>query len=80
MLAGDFNAEPGDPSLRFLAGRGWRFVEKGGRATWPADAPRVEIDHFALRGPWRVLRAEVLPEARASDHRPIRALLALERP
>lgn len=44
--------------------------------TWPAWRPHSQVDHILVRGPLAVLAAEVLPMA-GSDHRPVRARLAL---
>ena len=47
-------------------------VEKGGeKLTCPAAGPKVEIDHFFVRGLKAVSPVTVLPEAVASDHRPL---------
>jgi endonuclease/exonuclease/phosphatase family metal-dependent hydrolase len=71
ILAGDFNDVPGSAPLRAFA-TAWTAMEKKQPAfTCPAGKPKVEIDHVLLRGfePRGLL--EVLPEAVASDHRPI---------
>jgi endonuclease/exonuclease/phosphatase (EEP) superfamily protein YafD len=41
------------------------------RMTCPAGEPKVEIDHFFLRGLKAASAVTVLPEAMASDHRPL---------
>jgi endonuclease/exonuclease/phosphatase family metal-dependent hydrolase len=71
ILAGDFNDVPGSPVMKAF-GAGWTAMEKKEPVlTAPARKPKVEIDHILLRGfePQGLL--EVLPEAVASDHRPI---------
>ena len=71
ILAGDFNDVPGSPVLKAF-GSGWTAMAKKEPVfTAPASKPSVEIDHVLLRGfePRGLL--EVLPEAVASDHRPI---------
>lgn len=74
VLAGDFNGERTDASLRMLAKAGWLILEKhgGGKKTWPSVKPKVEIDFFALRGFKNIAATcRVVAEAEASDHRPV---------
>jgi len=62
VVGGDFNCWR--PLLRTVL-RGWR---SGVRArTWPAWRPHSQIDHFLLRGPWRVTNARSFNGS--SDHR-----------
>jgi len=71
VLAGDFNDVPESPVLKAF-GEKLTAVEKGGeKLTCPAKEPKVEIDHFFLRGFKAVSPVTVLPEAVASDHRPL---------
>jgi endonuclease/exonuclease/phosphatase family metal-dependent hydrolase len=77
ILAGDFNDVPGSPVLRCFAG-GWQAVAKEGPVfTSPAADPKAEIDHVLVRGLTVVSPVVVLPEAVASDHRPLVTVLAL---
>jgi endonuclease/exonuclease/phosphatase family metal-dependent hydrolase len=47
-----------------------------GEPTWPADNPRIRIDHIvALTDAVRVRSAQVLPAPPVSDHRPLYAEL-----
>jgi endonuclease/exonuclease/phosphatase family metal-dependent hydrolase len=49
-----------------------------GEPTWPADNPRIRIDHVvALTGAARVTAAQVLPAPPVSDHRPLQAEVEL---
>lgn len=79
ILAGDFNGESNDPSLKLLAAEPWRILDKKGAKTCPADQPKSEIDFFVLRG-FGPLEIEhtVIEEKVASDHRPIFAILRKE--
>lgn len=72
LLAGDFNAEPGDASLALLARTGWKTLRKGNVKTCPSVVPQWEIDFFIAKGfpPFRFVE-KVIPEKVASDHRPI---------
>ena len=42
-------------------------------ATFPADQPTIEIDYIITGPPsaWMPASAIVIPESRASDHRPV---------
>lgn len=71
ILAGDFNDIPDSAPLKAFAAP-WTAVPKQAPAfTCPAPAPKVEIDHILLRGLEPKEPAIVLPEAIASDHRPV---------
>ena len=72
MLVGDFNAEPADKSLAVLKSAGWRRLDKGGSKSWPADNPKVEIDHIIVKGlPAYTCKYYTVDERVASDHRPV---------
>lgn len=71
VLLGDMNLW-GPPVSAFL--RGWSRAVKG--RTWPAWNPHSQIDHILVRGDVRAVSGEVLPDG-GSDHRPVRAVLAL---
>ena len=71
ILAGDFNDVPGSAVMKVF-GAGWTAMAKKEPVfTCPSDKPAVEIDHVLLRGFEARGLLEVLPEAVASDHRPI---------
>ena len=75
ILCGDFNATSGSPPMRILQ-PAWQEIPGGEKLlTEPADQPKVGIDHFLTRNLARGGSVEVLPEAVASDHRPILAVL-----
>lgn len=71
VVAGDFNLW--GPVVGGLL-EGWRRPLR--ERTWPAQRPHSQIDHVLVRDTVQVLRAEVLDDV-GSDHRPIKALLAL---
>ncbi len=71
VVAGDCNFW-GPPTVALL--RGLRRAVRG--RTWPADRPHSQIDHVLVRGRISVAEGGVLP-AVGSDHRPVRARLAL---
>ena len=71
VLAGDMNTW--GPLVRgYLPG--WRRAVVG--RTWPAWRPHSQIDHILVRGALRPVAGAVLPFA-GSDHRPVRAEIAL---
>lgn len=79
LLTGDFNATPESRVMTRLLAH-WRDAAAlHPQPTVPAEAPRRRIDYVLLRpaAAWRVNRVEVMPEAVASDHRPVLAELAL---
>ena len=74
ILLGDFNDTPGTRTRGRLGGLG-REGDRPPEAsnTWPADAPAVDIDSI-IAGPveaWAAFDLRVVPEAIASDHRPV---------
>jgi endonuclease/exonuclease/phosphatase family metal-dependent hydrolase len=81
VLAGDFNDEPGAESLAAFALRWLDALGPDRRPTWPADEPRVAIDHVfvAPHSAWRKTAAHVVEERVASDHRPVVVDLELVR-
>ncbi|QJE94995.1 endonuclease/exonuclease/phosphatase family protein [Luteolibacter luteus] len=71
VLAGDFNDVPGSPVLAVF-GEPWKALAKQEPVlTCPAEKPAVEIDHILVRGLEAAGPVVVLPEAVASDHRPL---------
>lgn len=77
ILAGDFNDVPDSPVMKAF-GEGWTAVEKSEpKLTCPAANPKTEIDHVLLRGLKAVSPVTVVPEAVASDHRPLVTVVAL---
>ena len=86
VLAGDFNGRPDDETVRWLGAR-WTLAEKSGDPrTYPAREPDREIDFVAWRADPRLLDAtvhvvehRVVPEALASDHRPLLAVFHVRR-
>ena len=75
ILAGDFNAKRDDSSIQTLAEHFEVFEKQGPKNTFPAGTPNREIDYICLYkddGAMAVVsQSLVVPEAVASDHRPI---------
>jgi endonuclease/exonuclease/phosphatase family metal-dependent hydrolase len=72
VLAGDMNMW--SPFIVGMTPRGWRRAVRG--RTWPSPRPHSQIDHLLVTPPVRVLGGDVV-DLVASDHRPVRARLAL---
>ena len=74
VVGGDFNAEPGTPTIRALLGDGWQdawAVCGGGDAlTYPAAAPVKRIDYLFIPDGFGCTDARVI-ETTTSDHRPV---------
>lgn len=73
VLAGDFNADPGDPELTALRHRladVWPVAGQGRAATFPSRWPRRRLDHVLVTPGVRATRARVVATD-ASDHRPV---------
>ncbi len=79
ILGGDFNAGPGSATMNRFTREPWIPVPKTApAASFPADHPRDEIDHFVLRGLRHLAPATVENEPAASDHRPIMVVVGKE--
>ncbi len=74
LLAGDFNAEPHDPSLALLGESGLFAGNFDGPPTFPARAPRRRIDYVLAPRDWRVVSERVIATD-LSDHLPVVAVL-----
>lgn len=80
ILGGDFNAAPDAAALQPFTKAPWTLVPKSPPvATYPADKPRTEIDHFVLRGLRAAGPATVTNEPMASDHRPVLVTVTADR-
>lgn len=75
LLGGDFNDTAASETLKIFTAP-WKTVLKDTPATFPADKPVTEIDHFLTLGCEAAAPAQVLPEAVASDHRPVLVRIA----
>lgn len=73
VLAGDFNADPGDAELSALRGRltdVWPGAGQGRAATFPSRWPRRRLDQVLIAPGVRATGARVVGTD-ASDHRPV---------
>ncbi len=81
LLAGDMNALPDSPFIMGLQ-KEFHILNDSSEKTFPAPHPDRTLDYIALlkKGApgFKVLRAEVIVEPMASDHRPVVVDLLLE--
>jgi endonuclease/exonuclease/phosphatase family metal-dependent hydrolase len=82
VLAGDFNEPPGAPAWRAFQAGGLRDLGPESGVTFPARAPRKRIDAILgspgiAAGEYRVVDDPLVE--RASDHRPVLAVLQVPR-
>ena len=78
ILVGDFNARPETRVLQALTAYFSDASASNPAPTSPAPAPARRIDYVLVRpaAQWQVQTSTVLPEAVASDHRPLRVELS----
>jgi endonuclease/exonuclease/phosphatase family metal-dependent hydrolase len=73
IVAGDLNASPGDAPLQVLEGLLVRTLPDTA-GTFPAAAPRLQIDHILVPGGWEVVEARSF-NTTFSDHRFVEVLV-----
>jgi endonuclease/exonuclease/phosphatase family metal-dependent hydrolase len=80
LLVGDLNDTPASRTLSELEKR-WRQANRWNALTYPVDNPHKQIDYVMMypRTQWRIIETRVLDEQLASDHRPLLAVLELNR-
>ena len=73
FLLGDFNTWPSTKTFNELQEQGWSSLGPEDAKTYPANAPRRQIDFILVRNApqLKVKRAEVINAPTESDHRPI---------
>lgn len=83
VVAGDFNDEPGSPTLNLFQSRAREAVKsRDNRFTFRSDDPAKEIDFIfaSPAGEWDVTDVRVVAEPVASDHLPVVAELVRNHP
>lgn len=77
ILLGDFNAAPGQPELAPLYKHFQNTLAECRQDcfTFPADKPLWQLDFVMVPVSAHVVRASVPPEPKASDHRPVVAVV-----
>ena len=77
IIAGDLNSRPGSKPLQILSEH-MTFAGAGkDMPTFPANAPRHQIDYVLYRPAtrWKVVEAVVVDAPDASDHSPVKVIL-----
>ncbi|NQV26085.1 MAG: endonuclease/exonuclease/phosphatase family protein [Rhodopirellula sp.] len=79
ILAGDMNAQPDDEPVTELLKKWTNAIDEAATPTAPATNPRSRIDYVFYRNTsqFRLVESKVIPEAMASDHRPVLVVLEL---
>lgn len=78
LLAGDFNAVPGSPSMELFRASGRFTGLVDGPPTFPASAPDRRLDHVLAPSTWTLVEARVV-DTGASDHLAVVAVFELPR-
>ncbi len=81
ILAGDLNDGPESMPLTVLRRHWTSATSSPALPTFPADQPRVAVDHVLYRpeSHWQVLETQVVDEPLASDHRPLLVVLGMRK-
>lgn len=79
ILAGDMNALPATEPVTELLRKWTNAIDEAATPTAPATKPRSRIDYVFYRSAssFRLIESQVIPEAVASDHRPVLAVLEI---
>jgi endonuclease/exonuclease/phosphatase family metal-dependent hydrolase len=82
LLAGDFNAKPDEEPIKILEQNWTHAMDQKRAPSAPSVNPQSRIDYVFYRSSadFRVISSDVLPEAMASDHRPVLAFLEITHP
>lgn len=77
ILAGDINAVPDSEPMKVLLSKWTNAIDAEAAPTVPSKDPKSRIDYILFRqgDPFEVLETRVIPEAMASDHRPVFTVL-----
>jgi endonuclease/exonuclease/phosphatase family metal-dependent hydrolase len=80
ILAGDINATPESEPMKILLTKWQNVTDEPAAPTVPSKEPTSRIDYLFFRkdDPFEPVEARVIPEAMASDHRPVFAVLRIK--
>ncbi len=74
IVGGAFNAEPNSVEIHAMKQHFFDISENFGN-TYPSDVPNIKIDYLFIlskfRNSYKLIEGQVIPEAIASDHRPV---------
>lgn len=81
ILAGDFNAQPGETTMNDIIFSLYDETDPTGQSlSFPSHQPRIKIDYVLVskKHRWKILHYEVIEEKIASDHRPVLSVVQLK--
>jgi endonuclease/exonuclease/phosphatase family metal-dependent hydrolase len=81
ILAGDFNAQPTETTMKDIVFSLYDETDPTGQSlSFPSNQPRVKIDYVLVckNHRWKKLHYEVIEEKIASDHRPVLSVVKLK--
>lgn len=80
ILAGDINAVPDSEPMKVLLSKWTNAIDPESVPTVPSKDPKSRIDYILFRqgDPFEVIETRVIPEAMASDHRPVFSVLKIK--
>ena len=81
ILAGDFNAQPTETTMKDLVFSLYDETDPTGQSfSYPSGEPKVKIDYVLVSKPhrWKKLHYKVIKEKQASDHRPVLSVVKLK--
>ena len=78
ILGGDFNANPGEPSIETIRDSGRFSGEIDGELSFPAKAPEQKLDFIFAPADWKLIEHRVI-DSQLSDHRPVVSIFEVSR-
>lgn len=81
ILAGDFNAQPDETTMKDIIFSLYDETDPTGHSlSFPSDEPRIKIDYVLVskNHHWEKQHYEVIDEKIASDHRPVLSVVQLK--
>jgi endonuclease/exonuclease/phosphatase family metal-dependent hydrolase len=81
ILAGDFNAQPEEATIKDVLFQLYEETDPAGRSlSFPSEEPKVKIDYVLVckKHRWKKKSYKVIEEKTASDHRPVLSVVQLK--
>lgn len=81
VLAGDFNAQPDESTMKDVIRHLFEDTDPTGRSlSFPSGEPKIKIDYVLVsrNHRWKKIRYEVIEDKSASDHRPVLSVIELQ--
>ncbi len=76
IMAGDFNSNPGEPSIELIRKTGNFQASFGGPLTFPSSGAKQKIDFIFVPSEWELINHRVI-QTNASDHYPVISVFRL---